>query len=294
MLAITEALGQPKIHYWGFSYGTYLGLTFATLFPDKIDRMVLDGNVDAVEFSSGAGTHFLEDTDKVWGAFFTFCHLAGAKRCALYGDSPSEIEERVDKLFAQLRVHPVIVPGSAPGERPEIVSYSTVKRVISAALYRPVLQYPVLAAALSEIEIGNGLPILTLSGKDDEESLLCGGGESDEPSEGTEDATNAIFCSDNGGWAENGTVEDFGVFLKTAEERSRSMTSFSNLMISRLTVRSCWCDDGFDGNCLCGMERKSEMEVYWYVTTHPKDDSLTTIQDRSKERPATRSCSFLI
>ncbi|HEX3613809.1 MAG TPA: alpha/beta hydrolase [Sporichthyaceae bacterium] len=46
MDAIRSALGEKKISYYGFSYGTYLGQVYATLFPTHVDRMVLDGNVD--------------------------------------------------------------------------------------------------------------------------------------------------------------------------------------------------------------------------------------------------------
>ncbi|GAA1544151.1 alpha/beta hydrolase [Actinomadura kijaniata] len=44
--AIRAALGQKKINYYGFSYGTYLGATYATLFPQRVRRMVWDGNVN--------------------------------------------------------------------------------------------------------------------------------------------------------------------------------------------------------------------------------------------------------
>jgi pimeloyl-ACP methyl ester carboxylesterase len=40
------ALGAPRISFYGYSYGTYLGQVFATLFPSEVDRMVLDSNVD--------------------------------------------------------------------------------------------------------------------------------------------------------------------------------------------------------------------------------------------------------
>jgi len=43
LLEIMEKAGQKKLKYWGFGYGTFLGVTFASLFPDKIDRMVNDG-----------------------------------------------------------------------------------------------------------------------------------------------------------------------------------------------------------------------------------------------------------
>jgi pimeloyl-ACP methyl ester carboxylesterase len=44
---IRAALGAVQINYYGFSYGTYLGQVYATLFPQRMRRMVLDGNVDA-------------------------------------------------------------------------------------------------------------------------------------------------------------------------------------------------------------------------------------------------------
>jgi pimeloyl-ACP methyl ester carboxylesterase len=46
MDSIRKALGQKQINYYGFSYGTYLGQVYSTLFPTHMRRMVLDSNVD--------------------------------------------------------------------------------------------------------------------------------------------------------------------------------------------------------------------------------------------------------
>ncbi|WP_026424428.1 alpha/beta hydrolase [Actinokineospora inagensis] len=46
MDALRKALGQEKINYYGFSYGTYLGQVYATTYPERVRRMVLDSNVD--------------------------------------------------------------------------------------------------------------------------------------------------------------------------------------------------------------------------------------------------------
>ena len=43
---IRLALGEKKLNFYGFSYGTYLGQVYATMYPDKVRRMVLDSNVD--------------------------------------------------------------------------------------------------------------------------------------------------------------------------------------------------------------------------------------------------------
>lgn len=45
MDTIRAALGHEKLDYYGASYGTYLGQTYATVFPKNVGRMVLDGNV---------------------------------------------------------------------------------------------------------------------------------------------------------------------------------------------------------------------------------------------------------
>jgi pimeloyl-ACP methyl ester carboxylesterase len=44
--SVRVAFGVQKINYYGFSYGTYIGQVYATLFPDRIRRMVLDSTVD--------------------------------------------------------------------------------------------------------------------------------------------------------------------------------------------------------------------------------------------------------
>ncbi|MEU6506107.1 alpha/beta hydrolase [Streptomyces sp. NPDC046942] len=46
MDAIRAALGAPKISYFGYSYGTYLGAVYAKLFPERVRRLVLDSVVD--------------------------------------------------------------------------------------------------------------------------------------------------------------------------------------------------------------------------------------------------------
>ncbi|HEX6487077.1 MAG TPA: alpha/beta fold hydrolase [Nocardioidaceae bacterium] len=70
MDAIRQALGASRINYYGYSYGSYLGQVYATLFPSRVRRMVLDSNVDptTVWYESGeAQTIALE---RVMNRFF--------------------------------------------------------------------------------------------------------------------------------------------------------------------------------------------------------------------------------
>lgn len=46
MESIRKALGQQRINYYGFSYGTYLGQVYGTLHPDRMRRVVLDGVIN--------------------------------------------------------------------------------------------------------------------------------------------------------------------------------------------------------------------------------------------------------
>ncbi|MFB6726073.1 alpha/beta hydrolase [Kribbella sp. NPDC056345] len=46
MDSIRAALGEQKLNYVGFSYGTYLGSVYGELFRERVGRMILDGNID--------------------------------------------------------------------------------------------------------------------------------------------------------------------------------------------------------------------------------------------------------
>ncbi|PPG67891.1 alpha/beta hydrolase [Rathayibacter rathayi] len=49
---LRAALGDDTLHYLGYSYGTFLGATYAGLFPERVGRLVLDGAIDPAATSS--------------------------------------------------------------------------------------------------------------------------------------------------------------------------------------------------------------------------------------------------
>ncbi|CAK7231730.1 hypothetical protein SCUCBS95973_008017, partial [Sporothrix curviconia] len=160
MLEILHQLGEEKLKYWGFSYGTVLGGTFAAMYPDKVERLVSDGNVDLREWYEKKHLNFLRDTDKVMQAFFDLCHRAGPDTCAFYAESPTAIRIRLEALLATLKVQPVIVPADKEigPEIPDIVTYSRVRKVLSSTLYQPQRAFERFARTLLALEKGDGRP----------------------------------------------------------------------------------------------------------------------------------------
>ncbi|KIV81784.1 hypothetical protein, variant [Exophiala sideris] len=85
--AMAEALGQDGyIRYWGFSYGTLLGATLAAMFPDQIDRVVLDGNINPIDYYHGLGDEAVSDYDAALKNFLDLCARAGPTQCPLAHD----------------------------------------------------------------------------------------------------------------------------------------------------------------------------------------------------------------
>lgn len=132
--------GAEKIQYWGFSYGTYLGATFASLFPDRIERLVIDGVVDAYDYNKGLWSDNLMDTEKDMDSFYDNCARVGYPACALAGhnSTPGDIKDKVANITQSLYHNPLPVVGP----NAEVIEYSDVKNLIFGALYSPVQSYP--------------------------------------------------------------------------------------------------------------------------------------------------------
>ncbi|TVY94225.1 putative hydrolase, partial [Lachnellula willkommii] len=91
------------VNYYGRSYGTFLGQTFASMFPERVGNVVLDGVVGPESYLANYTTDSLFHTDGVIAAFFVYCHEAGLAKCAYYtGSTPKDIYERFNASFVQL------------------------------------------------------------------------------------------------------------------------------------------------------------------------------------------------
>jgi pimeloyl-ACP methyl ester carboxylesterase len=101
---IRIALGERKISYFGTSYGTYLGSVYASLFPSRTDRIVLDSAV-------GPGMVW-RDQFRSWGPameirFPDFAVWAAARAASYgFGATPAAVRATYFRLAAQLDAHP--------------------------------------------------------------------------------------------------------------------------------------------------------------------------------------------
>ncbi|KAL7625808.1 hypothetical protein AAE478_005031 [Parahypoxylon ruwenzoriense] len=153
---------QGKLVYWGFSYGSLLGATFASMFPDKVGRVILDGVVDADHYVGAVMADNILDADAVWEKFFVYCAEAGPGcQFSNFGDRPEDIKERFNDLMGRLEKEPAIVlPRGA--NVPVLVTASDFKLIIFSALYSPIVVFPTLALLLRALANGE-LDLFTLT-----------------------------------------------------------------------------------------------------------------------------------
>lgn len=152
--------GDAELYYYGNAYGSVIGTTFATLFPQRVGRMVLDGVPDAQDYYGGTWSRNLYDTDIVVEYFFGTCYAAGPKACAWWANSREAIAQRTRRLFDTLRRDPVPIaaPGLAPA--PMLVTYELLQIAFLHAMYYPLKLFPLLAQTLSELENRNATTLV--------------------------------------------------------------------------------------------------------------------------------------
>ncbi|RWA09926.1 hypothetical protein EKO27_g5187 [Xylaria grammica] len=109
MNSILDALGQGDMIYWGFSYGTILGQTYAGLYPGRSRRVIIDGVNNVFDWYGGLlDTEDLVDSEAVFNGFLHECVEAGDD-CPLarFGSSKEILRERILSLASALREQPL-------------------------------------------------------------------------------------------------------------------------------------------------------------------------------------------
>lgn len=154
MDVLRALLGDKKLNYVGKSYGTFLGATYAGLFPQRVGRLVLDGamdpSVDALEASRAQAGGF----ETAFSAFARNC--VQQPSCPLGRTSVGDAGNRLDALFKHLDGHPL--PTGGPRRLTEALGTTGV----IAAMYDQAA-WPGLRTAIAAADKGDGAPLLKLS-----------------------------------------------------------------------------------------------------------------------------------
>ena len=185
-MQIVDALGEDGLlRYWGFSYGTALGATVAAMFPDRMDKVILDGVLNVQEYYAGRDVQEATDTDATFRGFFEGC-IANAHDCVLAKDAatPEKLYRKTYKLLERLKYDPIVI---ANGTSLALVGYDNVKAEIENALYN-TNSWPGLASALHGLLTGNSTAVIESQADTGDEPIF--------PNNGPE-ALYGIRCSDS-------------------------------------------------------------------------------------------------
>lgn len=155
MNTILDALGQDGLYFLGYSYGTALGATYATMFPNRTERVVIDGVLDSFAYYDDLMLDSsCEDDDNAFASFFDECVKAGHDcKLSSLGQDPRAIQSNVTSFLKQLQDDgplPVYIDSSTFGT----ISFDSLIAGIFLALYSSKLWYP-LADNLAQLLSGN-------------------------------------------------------------------------------------------------------------------------------------------
>jgi pimeloyl-ACP methyl ester carboxylesterase len=145
---IRGSVGDATLSYLGFSYGSFLGATYAELFPRRVRAVVLDGAIDP---SLGAIDGNIDQSvgfDHELTDFFSWC--AATATCSWRPGT--ELRAAFNSLHDRLRSHSLSVQGRTVG--PSEFFYGVAQPLYSRA------SWPSLADALNEASRGDGTLLL--------------------------------------------------------------------------------------------------------------------------------------
>ncbi|SOD63177.1 tripeptidyl-peptidase B. Serine peptidase. MEROPS family S33 [Streptomyces zhaozhouensis] len=155
MDVLRQALGDERLHYVGFSYGTKLGAVYAGLYPQRVGHLVLDAAMDPRLDTLSTDREQAGGFETAFRAFAEDC-VSGAD-CPLGQESADDASQRLLDFFAAVDAEPL-----PSGDERELTE-SLATTGVAYALYSEDL-WPTLRRALAAaIEDGQGGELLTLA-----------------------------------------------------------------------------------------------------------------------------------
>ena len=146
------ALGEEKVSFFGFSYGSELGTTWATMFPETVRAIVVDGAVDPNASSTEEGMNQAKGFE---GQLATFLKQCSEKTtCAFHNGGKAEAA--FDQLVLDIDTTPLEV---SKDRTP--VTQGVLFTAVAQAMYSDYY-WPQLSEALSEAQGGDGKSLLQL------------------------------------------------------------------------------------------------------------------------------------
>ena len=153
------ALGQKRLTYVGFSYGTYLGTVYAEMFPSRIRAMVFDGAVDPSLAPATVDAQHAAGFETDLHEFFAWCTQRSS--CAgRFSTSPSEAYATLFAFFKSGHSMPAYL--RAPLKRVKSVNYGIALGGVLAALYSKTT-WPILGQALASAKDFDGSLLAALA-----------------------------------------------------------------------------------------------------------------------------------
>ncbi len=154
MDVIRSVVGDAKLHYYGASYGTFLGATYAEEFPTKVGRLVLDGAVDPTLDATALSEGQLGGFERALTAFLSDC--VRRSDCPV-GPTVADARAQIAKLVADSDAHPLRSDSGRPVTQPLVVLG------LLYPLYDKANGWPALRSALNQASGGNGNTLLFIA-----------------------------------------------------------------------------------------------------------------------------------
>ncbi|MDH6134121.1 pimeloyl-ACP methyl ester carboxylesterase [Kitasatospora sp. MAA4] len=156
MDVLRAALGDDKLSYLGWSYGTYLGTVYGELFPHRVRALVLDGAMDPSltwsEQTLQQGKAFQKAVDDYAQQCATVVHDA----CP--ATTPDGIRKVITDLSARTSKHPLRIKGTT-----QRLDENLLLTAITMSMYSPESQWQDLSEALRAAHNGDGTKLAELA-----------------------------------------------------------------------------------------------------------------------------------